>query len=126
MASTKELETELRQLKAILTSLGIPVEAVAPVSAENRVDFIPHGSPEHATFLGLVPAQPGDEDHITFTSPRSGNAYHLEDEITQFMNYHDPEKAAQLTLQQKVNELEIKPEVPEDAKPMWRPMGVPI
>ena len=44
MASTKELETELRQLKAMLTSLGIPVEAVAPVKVEDRADFIAPGS----------------------------------------------------------------------------------
>ena len=121
MASTKELETELRQLKAMLTSLGIPVEAVAPVRAEDRADFIAPGSEQHAAFLGLVPVESDNGDHITYTNPRTGNTYHLEDEITQFMNFHNPEKAAQLTLQQKVNELEIPPTVPESAPSIWRP-----
>ena len=116
----KELRDELRVLKA---RLGIESASV-PVSREDRADFIPHGSDGHVAFLGLVPAEPGDEDHITFTSPRTGRTFRLEDEVTQFMNYHDPEKAAQLTLQQKVNELELVPEVPEDAKPMWRPVPV--
>ena len=121
MATTKQLEAELQQLKSMLEAQGIRAPVPLAEKPEDRADFFEHGSDKHAAFLGLVPAKSGDEDHITFTSPRNGNTYRLEDEITQFMNYHDPEKAAQLTLQQKVNELEIKPEVPDTALPMWRP-----
>ena len=124
MATTKQLEQKLRALEAMLASYGIEAEATSVKKVEDRADFIPHGSDGHVAFLGLVPAEPGDEDHITFTSPRTGKTYRLEDEIMQFMNFHDPAKAAQMTLQQKVNELELVPEVPEDAKPMWRPAAV--
>ena len=115
----KDLKEELQALKAML---GIRSEAV--VAAEDRADYMEHGSEDHIAFLGLVPAEPGDEDHIVFTSPRSGNTFRLEDELGQFMNFHDPEKAAQLTLQQKVNELEIAPTVPDTALPMWQPLRV--
>jgi len=112
----KDLKEELRALKA---ALGIRETEV--VSAEDRADFIAPGSEQHVAFLGLVPAESGNGDHITYTSPRTGTTYRLEDEIMAFMNFHDPEKAARLTLQQKVNELEIPPTVPESAPPIWRP-----
>jgi len=125
MATVKELEEQLRTLQQTLEAHGIRQPAPAATRPEDRADYFAHGSDKHAAFLGLVPAEPGDGDHITYTSPRTGRTFRLEDEITQFMTYHDPEKAAQLTLQQKVNELEIEPEVPEDARPIWRPIDVP-
>ena len=115
----KSLKEELQSLKAML---GIRSDTTVP--DEDRADYMEHGSDQHLAFLGLVPAEPGDKDHITFTSPRSGKTFRLEDELGQFMNFHDPEKAAQLTLQQKVNELEIKPEVPDNAQPIWQPLRV--
>jgi len=113
----KDLKEELRLLKA---ALGIRSEAER-VAPEDRADFVPHGSDKHVAVLGLVPAEQGNGDFITYTSPRTGHTYRLEDELGQFMNFHDPEKAAHLTLQQKVNELELKPEVPDNAPPIWRP-----
>lgn len=124
MATTKELEKKLRALEALLAAHGIASTEAATQNVEDRADFIPHGSDAHAAFLGLVPAHPDDGDHITYTSPRTGETFMLEDEITQFMNYHDPEKAAQLTLRQKVNVLEGKAEVPEDAPPLWEPVDI--
>ncbi|HUS95790.1 MAG TPA: hypothetical protein VMX97_03520 [Hyphomicrobiaceae bacterium] len=122
MTTAQEVKSLKEELQALKAMLGIRSETTVPDA--DRADYFEHGSERHAVFLGLVPAKPDDEDHITFTSPRTGNTYRLEDEITQFMNYHDPEKAAQLTLQQKVNELEIAPGVPDTARPMWRPLRV--
>ena len=122
MTTAQEVKVLTEELQALKAMLGILSETV--VTTEDRADYIEHGSDHHAVVLGLVPAESGDEDHITFTSPRSGKTFRLEDELGQFMNFHDPEKAAQLTLQQKVNELEIAPGVPDTALPMWQPLRV--
>ena len=100
--------------------MGVESE-VLPVKTEDRADFIAPGSDKHAVFLGLVPAKPDDDEHITYTSPGSLKTYALEDEIMQFLHYPNPEQAALSTLRQKVNVLESKPEVPEDAPQLWRP-----
>ncbi len=119
----KELRKELEVLKA---QLGIGPE-VLPVKTEDRADHIPHGSDKHATFLGLVRVKPDDNDHnITYTSPGSDTTYALEDEIMQFLHYPNPEQAAKSTLRQKVNVLESKPEVPEDAPSLWQPVDIRV
>ena len=121
MATVKELEEKLRALEARLASYGFETEAPSATNVEDRADYVPTGSDKHAVFLGLVPAEPGDDERITYTSPGTGKTYALEDEIMQFLHYPNPEQAAMSTLRQKVNVLETKAEVPEDAPPLWRP-----
>ena len=121
MTTTKELEKKLRALEALLATHGIASTEAVTQNVEDRADFIPHGSGAHAAFLGLVPAEPDNNEHMTYTSPRTGKTFMLEDEITQFMHYPDPKQVAGLVLQQKVNVLESKPEAPEDAPPLWKP-----
>lgn len=70
MATVKELEQQIteqaaqiealtQQLSGLMETIGVPVgpERIAP---EDRADFIKHGSPEHAVFIGLVPAEEDD------------------------------------------------------------------
>ena len=124
MTTAQEVKALRKELEVLKAQLGIGPE-VLPVKTEDRADFIPHGSDKHAAFLGLVPAEPGDDEHITYTSPR-GDTYRLEDEIMQFLHYPNPEQAARSTLRQKVNVLESKPEVPEDAPSLWRPVDIRV
>lgn len=127
MAKIDELTAQVEQLTALLAAHGIvpPAEAV-PV--EERPDYMAHGSVEHAQFLGLVEVRKSDDTETiaTFTSTRTGKTYRLEDELGAIRHYPgiDPDKAIRLVLQQKLNELEIKPTVPEDAPPMFRPAAV--
>ena len=113
----------LERLEARLKAYGISMEPELTEGGK-KLDFIEHGSPEHATFLGLVEAKSDDDgDFVTFTSPK-GKMYRLVDELGVVRHYPgtDPEKAARLVLRSKVNELENAPTVPEDAPPMWRPI----
>ena len=126
MANVKELEAQLRQLQTMLEAHGIRAPVPPAEKPTDRADYVEFGSDEHAAFLGLVPAEQGDEDHITHTSPRTKKTYCLEDEVTQFMHYPDPKQVAGLVLQQKVNVLESTPEVSDTAPPMWRPLDVPV
>ncbi len=123
-AKEKELETKLRDVLMTLEAHGIRKPVERAEKAEDRGDYIEFGSDKHAAFLGLVPAKPGDEERITYTSPRTQKTFALEDEVTQFMHYPDPKQVAGLVLQQKVNVLESEPTVPEGAPPMWRPIEV--
>ena len=120
----KELEARLNKLLQTLEAHGIRDPIPPAEKAEDRADYIEFKSDKHAAFLGLVPAKPGDEEYMTHTSPRTGDTYRLEDEITQFINTADPKQVAAMTLRGKVNELETEPEVPEGAPPMWRPLEV--
>lgn len=127
MSKLDDLERELSQLKSLLARHGIQ-PSVEALPAGERPDHIPHGSEAHARLLGLVQVKEGDKTVClaTYTSPRSGRAFRLEDEMgaVRFYPGIDPEKAARLVLQQKVNELEIPPEVPADAPPMFKPAAV--
>jgi len=127
MTSNKELAEQVEQLRQLLAQAGIapPVEAILPTE---RPDYIPHGSVAHAQLLGLVEVGKGDETITlaTYTSPRSKRTFRLEDEMGALQHYPgiDPEKACALVLQQKVNELETVPTVPENAEPMFTPAAV--
>ena len=127
MTKIDDITAKVEQLERVLKAHGI--EQPAPVvEAKDRPDYIAHGSPEHARFLGLV--EVGDNDKAitlaTYASPGTGRTFRLEDEMGAVRHYPgiDPEKAAGLVLQQKVNELETKPTVPEDAPPMFKPAVV--
>lgn len=124
MTTVKQLEAEVAQLKALLASRGIVARPQAERDVTKRADYIPFGSPQHAAFLGLVKVEK-DEEHEeavqVYTSPRTGDMYRLEDPITPFMTSHDPGQVAWLVLRQKVNELELVPEVPPDAPLMFVP-----
>ena len=121
MTTAQEVKALRKELEVLKAQLGIESE-ILPIKTEDRADFIPPGSDKHARFLGLVPSKPDDKDHnITYTSPGSLKTYALEDEIMQFLHYPNPEQAALSTLRQKVNVLEGKVEVPEDAPPLWTP-----
>ena len=120
MTTAQEVKALTDELRALKAQLGIN-SVSAPVSREDRADFILPGSDKHAVFLGLVLCEEGDKDHITYTSPKTGQTYALEDEIMQFLHYPNPEQAAMSTLRQKVNVLESEVEIPENAPPLWRP-----
>jgi len=127
MAKIDDLTAQLEQLKALLAQHGI-AQAPDLVPMKDRPDYIAHGSEAHATFLGLVIMSPEDTAYhlVSFTSPRTGTTYRLEDEMGAVRHYPgiDPEKSIMLVLQQKVNELEILPTVPKDAPAMFRPAAV--
>lgn len=111
-------------MQDLLRQHGIvgPREPGEPVT---QTDYIEHGSPEHAAFLGLVPVNGDERDKLFthYTSQKTGNVYRLEDELAAAAMYSalDTDKAIMLVLRQKVNELENKPEVPADALPMFQP-----
>ena len=124
MATTKELEKQLDELRRILEARGIA--APAPAEAGPAPDHVEFGSARHAALLGLVEVQEDDyvEGLATFTSPTSEKTFRLADENEPLRTYPamDPEKSAQIVLRQKVNELEGgRPPVPDGAPAMWRP-----
>lgn len=118
------LKAQIQEMREALAALGIRSPRQAG-EAEVQTDRIEFGSPEHAAFLGLVEVIEGDDTIAlaTYTSPRTGKAYRIEDEIGVIARYPHahPEHAVRLSLQQKVGELESKPAVPADAPPMWVP-----
>ena len=126
MTKIDDLATQVEELRRVLKAHGIQQPAEA-IPAGNRPDYIAHGSPEHARFLGLV--EVGEDDKTitlaTYASPRTRRTFRLEDELGAIRHYPgiDPPKAIGLVLQQKVNELETKPEVPKDAPPMFKPVA---
>ena len=125
MASVKDLEKQVDELRRILEARGI----AAPAPAEQEgppPDYVPFGSARHAALLGLV--EVGEDDYVegleTFTSPTSEKTFRLADENEPLRTYPamDPQKSAQIILRQKVNELEGgQPPTPEGAPAMWRP-----
>lgn len=121
---TERMQSEIDALKRTLAGLGLPVPVSEPLRPEDRADYIGYGTPEHAAFLGLVEVHDASESvgEATYTSPKTGKVYRLEDSITPFLSYPDPQQIARLVLRQKVNELEAgPPPVPENAPPMFVP-----
>ena len=92
-----ELEAQVQALQDLLAAHGL-VPSAPPVEDKDRPDYIEFGSPEHAVHLGIVEVVNAEEaeDYITFQSLGSGKTYRLEDEITGFVDYPNPEKAALL------------------------------
>lgn len=125
MATNKELEARIERLSQLLVQYGIEEPTVVATLPSERGDYVEHGSPEHALFLGLVEVDEETNKRVTFTSPRTGRTFALEDEVNPFMQYAEPRGVAERVLEQKVNVLEIPPTVPTNAPPMWKPMGVP-
>lgn len=117
------LKAEIEKLKAMMG-----VKDVRPTGRpEDRADYIAHGSPEHAAFLGLIEATPADlaekSGVLVHASAVTEAKYRLADQVTAFMRYPDPMKIAQLVLTQKVNALDSgQPKVPENAPSMWVPV----
>lgn len=131
MASNSDLQKQIDQLKEqnrlmaqmVGLSIGTPAEDVT-----ERADYIEHGSPKHAVFLGLIEVGEQDmedaklNDYILYESPLTGTTWRLEDEISPFTSFPNPEKIARLVLRQKVSSLESgAPTVPADAPPLLVP-----
>lgn len=119
-----ELKEQNRQMAAMMgLSVATPAEDVT-----ERADYIEHGSPQHAVFLGLIQVGEQDmedaklNDYILYESPITGKTWRLEDEISPFTSFPNPEKIARLVLRQKVSSLESgPPTVPADAPPLLVP-----
>jgi hypothetical protein len=126
VATVKDLEREIADLKAAMAASGIRTAASAePGKAK---DFVAYGSAEHAALLGLVEVEEGDSAslYITFTSPVTGKTYRLEDEVTPFLRYPDPGQMAKLVLRQKVSSFESgEAKIPEEVPSMWSPRDEP-
>lgn len=116
-----ELEAEVAQLRAMVNRLTGNVPRTEDVAPEDRPDYIPHGSPEHAAFLGLMEVEK-DGDVAPKTEGPDGKWYTLQDKTmfgtavrTEFLEAY---------LEQRVGELR-GPVVHPEAPPMWRPTEVP-
>jgi len=90
-------------------------------------DYIELGSPEHATFLGLVIV--GEDDDLTgftpFKSRVTDVTYRLADELQAVRHYPgmDPEKAILQLLRSKVSSLESGPPAEDPKAPsLWVPV----
>lgn len=121
----EQLENENRRMAQVL---GLSADTAAKVT--ERADYIEHGSAQHAIFLGLVEVEDQDmEDaiknkYILFESPLTRKTWRLEDEISPFVTFPNPEKVALNALRQKVSELESgKPSIPLDAPPLLVPQS---
>jgi hypothetical protein len=130
MATTKELEAQLKALRELLRDHGIDTVEAVSEDVTDRPDYIAHGSDEHAALLGLVEVDNKEDTsgYTIFTSPSTDRTWRLQDEgeAVRHFPHQDPEKAAILLLRQKLNELEAgKPDVPADAPPLWRPADMP-
>lgn len=128
MAKIDELAAQVERFQQLLAQHGIHEPLVTVVTPEDRPDYIAHGSPEHARFLGLVEVTKDDQTANlgTFTSTRTGKTYRLEAELDAVRHFPgvDPEKAVPLLLQQKVGVLDSVPQPPEDAPPPFEPATV--
>ena len=130
MASVKELEQELADLKSLLSQLGL-VPSGSRGDAQKQTDYVAFGSPQHAALIGLCPIETAEEaeSRIIWTSTKTGRLYCLEDEIAA-MNLIPGvtlQEAATVILRQKVNTFEAgPPKVPESAPPMWTPTANPM
>jgi hypothetical protein len=124
MPTTNELQAEVSWMREVLRRAGLlPRE-----KPDHDPDFIAHGSPQHATMLGLVEVtdleQAKKDAYTLYTSPRTGKVYRLEDEIRalQYIPGVDPHQAMLVVLRQKVNGLESgPPQVPANAPAMFNP-----
>ena len=133
MATVRELEQQVKALQAALERAGIRSPAEPAQRPEDRADYIAHGSPEHAQFLGLVVVKDQKaieaQGYTVYTSPSTGKLWRLEDETHPLSQYPgmDPDKAILAVLRQKVSSLESGP-TPEEtirqAPPMWRPVDL--
>ena len=112
----QQVQNELTQLKAMLAAMGIGTPAPPLASDKDRADYIEHGGEQHATLLGLVKSEAGDEDiYIVY------DGYRLENELA-FSHHHDPRQAALLTLRQKISELKAgKPPILDSALSLQTP-----
>lgn len=122
MSQISELTAQVEALQNILAAHGLVPPT--PVEDRDRADYIKHGSLEHAVHIGVIVVkdiEKASADYIVFTSPRTSKSYRLENEVTGFEKYPNPDKAARLILMQKVNSLETKPTVPANAPPLWQP-----
>jgi len=131
MATQKQMQAQIDRLEAQIAALaGNRGAAMATMEPTERPDYIEHGSPEHAMFLGLIVVPESEienakeDKYVLYTSRESGVTYRLQDEIAILRYYPgiDPAKAAMIVLRQKINELEGgKPEPYENAPEMWQP-----
>ena len=126
MATNRELESRVKQLEALLAQVGLAVDSASSDLPEDRPDYIAHGSPEHAQFIGLVLLEnPEDADGRTvYVSRQTEQMYCLEDEIGVMRFYPgvDPEKAIYTVLRQKVSAFEAgEPPIPENAPTLLVP-----
>ena len=131
MATNKELAQEIEQLKeqnrVMAQLLGLSPQRVAE-DVTQRGDYIEHGSEAHAIFMGLIEVREDEmedakrNEYILYESPSTQKIWRLEDEVSPFMAFPNPDKIALLTLRQKVSSLESgKPEVPPTAPPLLVP-----
>lgn len=128
MANTRELEARIQQLEQMLAQSGL-MAASMPLDDDPtmRPDYIPFGSQEHATFLGLVLLDDGEEPpqgqtHIL--KGKDGQLYCLEDELGSMRFYPglSLNEVAPVVLRQKINCLEGGPPPISDRAPsMWTP-----
>ena len=132
MATVKELEKRLADTVALLAHYGIVAPNQSTREPQKRADYIEHGSPEHAAYIGLIPlaqdevARAKVSGYTTYKGEKG--TYRLEDEIgaAHLLPGTDPEKAALFVLRQKVSTFESgKPQVPANAPPMFRPVAQP-
>lgn len=126
----KELEARLRELEELLAAQGIRASRATAVEPEERPDYVPFGSPQHAALLGLV--EVGEDEDVaeitTYTSPNTAKTYRLLDEYEPARTFPamDPEKSGRLLLKQKVGSLESgQPPIPEGAPSLWQPRDMP-
>lgn len=137
MAINKELEERLQKLEEqnrLLRRLVPGLESERDIEdVTKRADYIEHGSDQHAIFLGLIEVQEQDKEdanrnqYILYESPNTGKTWRLEDEISPFTAFPNPEKIALITLRQKVSELEAgKPPIPDGAPPLLVPRSASI
>lgn len=129
MGKIEELQEQVAQLVGLLAMAGIRPPAAKD---ERAADYIAHGSPEHAAYIGLIELKDGDIDaaekagYTVYVSTKTARCWRLEDEISTVRFYPgvDPAKALLMVLRQKVNALESgQPTVPPDAPAMWQPVG---
>jgi hypothetical protein len=129
MANVKELEAQVRELRAAMEAAGIrPPAGVAEEGP--RPDYVAFGSDQHAALLGLVEVADGEDasDFVTYTSPASGRTFRLADEYEPARTFPamDPAKSARMILKQKVGSLESgEPPIPAHAPAMWEPRDMP-
>lgn len=134
MATNRELEQEVQQLRADLQRAVQIMEAAGlvqpPVSDDprDRPDFVDFGpdSPKYAAMLGLVILEEGQEPPMGQMHIAKGQfgIYCLEDEIGAMGKYPglSLDEAVPVILRQKINSYESgQPPVPANAPPMWTP-----
>jgi len=133
MATQKQMQAQIDRLQAQVAALLGQREPPQPLELADRPDYIAHGSPEHATFLGLIEVPEHEIDnakadkYVLYASRKTGKTYRLQDELTILRHYPgiDPDKAAMVVLRQKISEFESgQPEPYENAPEMWQPAPV--